>query len=243
VPFPAGPDKDRIMIGVGHRALETLNRAELTAVLAHEAGHVINASPNHVPLYSTASKLSAGLALSCLPFFNFAALPLALAGYGVTRLLMAHGRKYDEERADRTSLGLYPHPDALGSALTKIKPLMIRALYPHGPTPMMYVDRIRGLLFGAHPQNATRLRYSRAYAAESAAFHADNGLPAEPAHYNRASYVTPQHFFVEKSGAAPVRGLDAGWRNAAAPVNENAPADPAENHAPRPRHGGPAGPA
>lgn len=40
--FAAGPDRDSVVVGVTHGALEVLNRDELQGVIAHEFSHVIN---------------------------------------------------------------------------------------------------------------------------------------------------------------------------------------------------------
>jgi Zn-dependent protease with chaperone function len=217
LPFPVGRDKDTVLIGVGRKALETLDRDELTAVLAHEAGHIINRSPNLNNLYSTTKHLSTGLLATSLLFMNAAALPLAAGGFLATQLLMARGKKFDEERADRTSLSIYPHKTALISALNKLAPMMIQEMYPHGKTPGYYLRKAKSYLFGDHPTIATRALYAEKYYAESRKFHVANDLPASPAAYNTGAAKGPWARFQPDImrciplRADTVRGLRHAW--------------------------------
>ena len=252
LPAPTGPDRNTIMIGIGRNLAPVLTRSELIAVMAHETGHLIHASPGRHNVYSTASKLAAGLAVTSVLFMNFAALPVAVAGYAATRFLMARAGKYDEERADRTSAYLHPDRTALMSALGKVKDLIYARMCPDGPTFSYYRRRTQGFLFGAHPQVGTRLRYLERYTQEAETFHRENNIEIAVEAYRadagitRGETVRPARKSARPGGVSP---LQAAWKDEPTP-QKDAPDDSGkadekadEKQVRRPRHDGPPGPS
>ena len=130
--FATGRSPDRAVVCVTTGILQTLDREELEAVLAHELSHVAHRDVLVMTLASSAG-IAAGLLMRLAQFGgmgrsrNSSALPAVLVAlvvslvvYVVSFLLLRVLSRYRELSADRAGAYLTLKPAALGSALQKI---------------------------------------------------------------------------------------------------------------------------
>lgn len=126
--FAAGINPDKAIVGATQGLLDSMNRNEIEAVMGHEIGHIINYDTRvNVASYAiAASLLLIGEILIRTRLGNKNPLPVVgililLVGYPIvflTRLAISRQREY---LADVSSVKLTRHPEAMASALEKLK--------------------------------------------------------------------------------------------------------------------------
>ncbi|MBU0859404.1 MAG: M56 family metallopeptidase [Alphaproteobacteria bacterium] len=185
-PLPGGQRRNEIFIGVGHKTYKALTNDEITAVLAHEIGHIINKPPSMNIINAMMPKFAAATMLMTVPFFNPAGLLLAMSAFAVSFVCTRRASQLDEERADRASYGLLPDAATLTRAMSKMIDMAERGI-KRPPSGLMskFADAAAPLL-DAHPAQKTRKAYAAHYAAQSAALHNAHNIPATPSAYATA---------------------------------------------------------
>lgn len=125
--FAAGTHPSKAIVGATEGLLQTLDKSELEAVMGHEIGHIVNYDTRvNVAAYAIAfSLLLIGEILlrtygrnNPLPILG---LIILIVGYPIvflSRLAISRQREY---LADVSSVKLTRHPEAMASALEKLK--------------------------------------------------------------------------------------------------------------------------
>ncbi len=222
--FASGLHEGRFSVTVTRGLLQSLDRDELEAVLAHELTHVIN---RDVRTMVIASIFAGIITLLCQIVFRsiwwsgggrgrgrgagvfwLVAITVAAVGYLlaiVIRMAISRGREYV---ADAGSVELTKNPDAMISALGKVAghthldaPQSMRAMFLEEDD-----EGIFGL-FATHPPVAKRIAALQRYA---------GGLVIEPTHPGVIS-PAPSRPAMEASGP---------WDRAGTPIAENPPSGP-----------------
>ena len=163
---------------IGQTVLDTLSKEELTAVLAHETSHVKLTQPGQKPeerLYQRASTgLIGAFALGSLVTGTWSAwLPTAAMNFG-KRMANTKTVRADEERADRNSIGLYPHPTALKTALEKVYKLQHKA---NAVDENSASYKFNQKVLAVHNGLEQRLNDIDKFLQETEKFYADNAMP------------------------------------------------------------------
>jgi heat shock protein HtpX len=171
--FATGRDPDHAVVAVTEGILDTLNRQELEAVLAHELGHVKH---RDILIGSLCAVLAqAIMLLSRLAFFvrprddreggnPLAALLVMIVGPIAALMLQMAVSRSREYEADDYSAHITGRPDQLASALARIEGFNqqtpMRNAEP-ATAHMMIINPLRGggllSLFSTHPPIAKRI--------------------------------------------------------------------------------------
>lgn len=180
--FATGRDPDHAVVAVTEGILDTLNRHELEAVLAHELGHVKN---RDILIGSLCAVLAqAIMLLSRLAFFvrprndreggnPLAALLVMIVGPIAALMLQMAVSRSREYMADDYSAHITGRPDQLASALARIEgfnqQVPMRNAEP-ATAHMMIINPLRGggllSLFSTHPPIAKRIARLNAMAVQ-----------------------------------------------------------------------------
>lgn len=180
--FATGRDPDHAVVAVTEGILDTLNRNELEAVLAHELGHVKH---RDILIGSLCAVLAqAIMLLSRLAFFvrprndreggnPLAALLVMIVGPIAALMLQMAVSRSREYMADDYSAHITGRPDQLASALARIEgfnqQVPMRNAEP-ATAHMMIINPLRGggllSLFSTHPPIAKRIARLNAMAVQ-----------------------------------------------------------------------------
>lgn len=212
-PVPVGAKNDTIVIGIGANLPLKLNNEELTAVIAHELGHIVNRGPMLNPLYGAIQKAGPCLLIAATLTFNPSALFLTMGAVLAAHVCKNRALQLDEERADRTAYNLYPHDGALISAVEKLKTGMKALQFLTQPGQSLsdrFLEAATPLL-SSHPSDARRQSYVQNYVRDSLKLHEKHNIPKEPGAYaslfNKAAKVQEQNGSYTPPGPRP-RFLD-----------------------------------
>jgi heat shock protein HtpX len=188
--FASGLHEGRFSVTVTRGLLQTLDRDELEAVLAHELTHVLN---RDVRTMAIASIFAGIITLLCqilarsiyfaprgrdrgAGVFWLIALATAAAGHVLAILIRMAISRRREYVADAGSVELTKNPDAMISALQKV------AGHTHLDAPQsmraMFLEEDEGLfdLFATHPPVAKRIAALQHYAGGRIVEHAQPGV-------------------------------------------------------------------
>jgi heat shock protein HtpX len=180
--FATGRDPDHAVVAVTEGILDTLNRNELEAVLAHELGHIKH---RDILIGSLCAVLAqAIMLLSRLAFFvrprddreggnPLAALLVMIVGPIAALMLQMAVSRSREYEADDYSAHITGRPDQLASALARIEgfnqQVPMRNAEP-ATAHMMIINPLRGggllSLFSTHPPIAKRIARLNAMAVQ-----------------------------------------------------------------------------
>ena len=174
--FATGRSPERAAVSVTRGILDTLDRRELRAVLAHELSHVMN---RDILVSTIASAIASAFTYLAYMAFFFGGdddeSPLGIFGFlliwlvaplaaGLIQMAVSRSREY---QADESGAILSHDPDALASALLKLEATSKRVPAPVNPAQahLFIVNPLRAggvaTLFSTHPPTEDRVRRLR----------------------------------------------------------------------------------
>ncbi len=174
--FATGRSPERAAVSVTRGILDTLDRRELRAVLAHELSHVMN---RDILVSTIASAIASAFTYLAYMAFFFGGdddeSPLGIFGFlliwlvaplaaGLIQMAVSRSREY---QADESGAILSHDPEALASALLKLEATSKRVPAPVNPAQahLFIVNPLRAggvaTLFSTHPPTEDRVRRLR----------------------------------------------------------------------------------
>ena len=174
--FATGRSPERAAVSVTRGILDTLDRRELRAVLAHELSHVMN---RDILVSTIASAIASAFTYLAYMAFFFGGdddeSPLGIFGFlliwlvaplaaGLIQMAVSRSREY---QADESGAILSHDPEALASALLKLEVTSKRVPAPVNPAQahLFIVNPLRAggvaTLFSTHPPTEDRVRRLR----------------------------------------------------------------------------------